>query len=213
MYVNPNATPGTYPIIINGVDGTSAASTTLTLVIPATQTITFPPIGSQIVGASVTLSATASSDLPATYNSATPSVCGVSGGNVSTRAPGTCTITASQPGNSEYAAATPVSQSFTVLTPTFALATASPTFTLAPGAGGTLAVTVTPVNGFTGNVAFTSSGIPSGASSAFTPTSSTAGTTYVVYASSSTKAGNYTITITGTSGGTVVTTTFTLTIS
>ncbi len=114
LYVNSNVTPGTYPVVITGVDGSSTASTNLSLVITGTQTITFPSVASQNTGSTVALSASASSGLPVSYASSTSTVCTVSGSSVTTLAAGTCTIVASQAGNSVYAAATSVSQSFTV---------------------------------------------------------------------------------------------------
>jgi len=78
------------------------------------QTITFgqPPGGK--VGVRVTLSASASSHLPVSFRSGTPSVCTVAGRTVTTIAAGPCTITASQGGNARYAAAPDVSRSFQV---------------------------------------------------------------------------------------------------
>jgi hypothetical protein len=78
------------------------------------QTITFAPIALQIAGTPLTLTATASSGLPVSYASSTTFVCTVTGSTATLLAAGTCTITASQVGNTSYAAATPVSQSFTV---------------------------------------------------------------------------------------------------
>jgi hypothetical protein len=48
------------------------------------------------------------------FASTTASVCTVSGTTATLVAPGTCTIQATQTGSVDYAAATPVSQSFTV---------------------------------------------------------------------------------------------------
>lgn len=78
------------------------------------QTITFNGIAAQKVGTPAGLSATATSGLPVSFASTTASVCTVSGSTASFSASGTCTIVASQAGNSSYAAATPVTQSFTV---------------------------------------------------------------------------------------------------
>ena len=81
----------------------------------ASQTITFGPLSSVTLGAApFTISATASSGLTVSFASNTTAVCMVSGTTVKVVAAGTCSITASQAGNSEYAAATPVTQSFTV---------------------------------------------------------------------------------------------------
>jgi hypothetical protein len=62
--------------------------------------------------------ATASSTLPVSYASTTPSVCTISAGKIRVLAVGSCTVTASQVGGTSggvaYAAATPVSRTFDV---------------------------------------------------------------------------------------------------
>ena len=79
------------------------------------QTITFGPLGSVTFGtAPFAINATASSGLTVSFASTTPGVCTVSGSTVTVVAVGTCSITASQAGNSIYAAAIPVIQAFTV---------------------------------------------------------------------------------------------------
>jgi hypothetical protein len=79
------------------------------------QTITFPNPGAQTVGTPLTLSATTTATgMTVAFASTTTSVCTVSGTTASMLTSGTCTIQATQAGNSTYAAATPVSQSFTV---------------------------------------------------------------------------------------------------
>ncbi|MGA9669514.1 MAG: choice-of-anchor D domain-containing protein [Terracidiphilus sp.] len=88
------------------------------------QTITFGPIPAQPASSTLGLSATASSGLPVSLTSTTPAICTVSGSVASLLAAGICTIQASQPGTTVYAAAPPVTQSFTVspLTQTIAFA-------------------------------------------------------------------------------------------
>jgi uncharacterized protein (TIGR03437 family) len=61
-----------------------------------------------------TIGATASSGLPVTFSSSTPVVCTVSGTILTIVGTGTCTVTASQAGNSTWAPLS-VSQSFTVV--------------------------------------------------------------------------------------------------
>jgi hypothetical protein len=61
------------------------------------------------------VSATASSGLAVSFSSTTTAVCTVTGATVTLIAAGTCTIQASQAGNSTYSAALPVSQSFAVI--------------------------------------------------------------------------------------------------
>ncbi|HEY1219591.1 MAG: SBBP repeat-containing protein [Bryobacteraceae bacterium] len=82
----------------------------------AAQTITFGALSNQVFGtAPFTVSATASSGLPVSFNSLTSSVCTASGTQVTLVAVGTCIIQATQAGNATYAAATPVNQSFTII--------------------------------------------------------------------------------------------------
>jgi sugar lactone lactonase YvrE len=97
-----------------------AAATPVTLyfgVMAASQTITFGTAPAPVYGGgTVTVSATASSGLPVSFSVAAASsgVCSVSGSTVTPIAAGSCTIVASQAGNTNYLAATPVNQTFTV---------------------------------------------------------------------------------------------------
>jgi hypothetical protein len=81
---------------------------------PATQTITFSMNAptQAVYGTSFTVAASASSGLPITYGSS--GSCSNSGPVYTmTSGTGTCTVTASQPGNNNYQAATPVSENTT----------------------------------------------------------------------------------------------------
>ncbi len=81
----------------------------------ASQSITFNGLSNQVYGtAPFTVSATATSGLAVGFNSSTLSVCTVSGNTVTLLALGACTIQATQSGNANYSAATPVSQGFAV---------------------------------------------------------------------------------------------------
>jgi Tol biopolymer transport system component len=83
----------------------------------ASQTITFtssPPSDAVYNGPTYTVAATATSGLAVTFGSSTPAVCSVSGSTVSFVGVGTCTVTADQAGNANYAAAPQVTQSFAV---------------------------------------------------------------------------------------------------
>ena len=84
-------------------------------VTPESQTITFGALASQPLGAApFAPTATASSGLTVSFTSTTPAVCTVSNGMVTLLTKGNCTIQASQAGNSNYAPAPPVSQTFAV---------------------------------------------------------------------------------------------------
>ncbi len=79
-----------------------------------TQTITFAPPGSALAGVAVPLTATASSGLRVAFGSGTQEVCTVTGSTVTTLTAGTCTITATQGGDADYAPAPNVTQSLHV---------------------------------------------------------------------------------------------------
>jgi hypothetical protein len=79
----------------------------------ASQTIDFAPLADKTYGDSdFTVSATASSGLAVSFGAS--GQCNVSGNTVHLTGPGSCTITASQAGNSNYSAATDVPQTFQV---------------------------------------------------------------------------------------------------
>lgn len=81
----------------------------------ANQTIAFGALPPRTLGdPPFTVSATATSGLPVTFSSPTPSVCTVSGNTVTLVGAGTCTIAADQAGDASYNAAPQVTQSFTV---------------------------------------------------------------------------------------------------
>ncbi len=81
----------------------------------ASQTITFANPGSKALSVgSFTASSSSDSGLTVSLASSTGSVCSVTGFTVSLLATGTCTLTASQAGNSNYDAATNVERSFSV---------------------------------------------------------------------------------------------------
>ena len=91
------------------------------------QTITFPAISNVALGAApFMLSASATSGLAVTFASNALSVCTVSGVTVTLIGFGTCSVTASQVGNSTYAEALPVIQTFTVIAAVGAVTLSAP---------------------------------------------------------------------------------------
>jgi len=92
----------------NGIVTASASGA-----VTSPQSITFGSIPSKSVGDSFALSATASSGLPVTYTSSNPAVATVAGNIVTIVGSGSVVITASQPGNSSFSAATDVPQTIT----------------------------------------------------------------------------------------------------
>jgi outer membrane protein OmpA-like peptidoglycan-associated protein len=102
----------------------------------ASQTISFAQPTTPIAYTStpVSLSATASSGLTVGYVSSTPSICTVdSNGQLTLLSAGTCTVVASQPGNSIYVAATSVSRTIAVTLATQSITLTPPATTLIIG--------------------------------------------------------------------------------
>ena len=99
--------------------------------------------------------------------------------------------------------------------PDFTLSSSPASQTVSQGASTTYTSTVTAANGFGGAVAFTVSGLPTGATGTFNPTSVTgSGTsTLTVATAATTPTGTYPLTITGTSGSLVHAATATLVVS
>jgi Fibronectin type III domain len=78
------------------------------------QLIQFGPLASHVTGVTFTVSASASSGLTVSFLSDDPGVCSVAGSEVTTVQPGTCTMTATQAGNADFAPAPDQTQSFQV---------------------------------------------------------------------------------------------------
>jgi hypothetical protein len=101
----------------------------------------------------------------------------------------------------------------TVTAGTFTLSAAAGSVTVTPTIPGRDVITVTPVNGFTGTVSFTVSGLPSDVNAAFSPTSlTTRGSTTLTLtrARGADAHKSTTLTITGTSGSISASKTITL---
>src|SRR5271156_6659971 len=84
--------------------------------------------------------------------------------------------------------------------PSFTLSPSPSSVKIAQGDQSTSTVTIAPVNGFSGNVTLSASGLPSGVTAALRPSSATTGSTLTLTASPTATTGTTTLTITGTSG-------------
>ncbi len=113
---------GTYAVTANfaptdstNYNSLTAASAGNFVISSTSQTTTFNALANKTYGdADFALSATASSGLTVTFASQTTGVCSVSGTTAHIISVGTCTIRASQAGDSNYSAAPNVDQSFNV---------------------------------------------------------------------------------------------------
>ncbi len=113
----PQADAGSYSVTATVSDSNYEGSASGTFVISkADQIITFNALSDKTAGDSAfPISASSTSGLAVSFESLTTGICTVAGNTVTlTNKAGLCTIEASQGGNDNYNAATPISQSFTV---------------------------------------------------------------------------------------------------
>jgi cellulose 1,4-beta-cellobiosidase len=230
--VQTSTPAGSYPIKIVGVDGTVTNFAPITVTVPGTGfTLASSPTTLSVAqgtsgtdtitvtdlpGFTGTVSFTASgmpSGVTASFSpasSTTSTVLTLTASSTATTGAFTVTVTGTSGSNT-------ATTSFTLdvtSTGSFTLKPSSTTLSVAPGASGTDTITVTDVSPFAGSVTFAASGQPSGVTPTFSPASSTTSSVLTLAVGSTVAAGNYTITVTGTSGTLApVTTTFTLTVS
>jgi len=157
----------------NGFNGTVSLSVSG---LPAGATGTFNPTSVSGSGSSTLTISTSTSTTPGTY---TLTISGASG-SLSNSTTVTLIVTAP---------------------PDFAISATPSSQNILPGGSASYTASVSPLNGYTGTVSFTASGLPAGATVSFNPLSVTGGSglsTVTVSTASTTAAGNYTIIITGT---------------
>jgi subtilase family serine protease len=97
--------------------------------------------------------------------------------------------------------------------PNFSLSASPSSLVINPGASGNSTITVTPIDGFTGGVSLSASGLPTGVTAVFNPTSTTTTSVLTLTASSTAQTGTATVTITGISGSLSQTTSISLTVN
>ncbi len=98
-------------------------------------------------------------------------------------------------------------------TPDFSLSASPNSLSVVQGLSGSSTITVNPLNGFTGSVSLSASGLPAGVTATFNPSSTTGNSTLTLTASGTAAVGTVTVTITGTSGTLTHSTTISLTVT
>jgi GH35 family endo-1,4-beta-xylanase len=181
---------GTSTITITRSGGFTGAVALSAGGLPAGVTASFNPASATGTSSVLTLAASAT----ATLGAATVTVTGTGGGLTRTT---TINLTVSQ------------SQA-----PDFSLTPTPTSLTVNRGASGTVAIAITRSGGFTGAVALSANGLPSGVTASFSPASTT-GTSSVLTlaASSAATVGTAVVTVTGTGGGLTHTTSISLTVN
>ena len=230
------ATPGAFTVTINGASGSTTASTTISMSVVSTSTGSFTLKASVSTlsvaqGASGTDTITvsdvspfsgsvsfAASGMPAGVtasfsptSSATSSVVTLS--VASSVAAGSYPITITGTSGSLTSTASITLTVTSTSLGSFTLKASASTLSVAQGASGTDTITVTDVSPFSGSVSFAASGMPSGVTASFSPTSSATSSVVTLSVASSVAAGSYPITITGTSGTLTASTSITLTVT
>jgi subtilase family serine protease len=239
--VGSSTTPGTYSITITGTGGSITHTATVSLTVTAAATPAFTlsasptsvSVATGSTGASTITTAVSggfssaialsTSTLPAGVTAAfSPASIASPGSGTSTltftvgstATAGTYSITVTGTGGG-------ITHTATVSLTVTAAATGSFTVSVSPTSGyldqgqsGYAVVTVKASGGFDSAVALTASGIPSGVTGSFSPTSVTGSGTsdFTLTVSRSAPTGTHTITITGTSGGTTKTATLAFTV-
>src|SRR6266699_3253402 len=97
--------------------------------------------------------------------------------------------------------------------PSFSLLTSPSSVTVTQGGSGANTITVTPQNGFNGSVNLSASGLPSGVTALFSPSSTTSTSTLTLTASNTAPPGTSTVTVAGSSGSLTSTATLSLNVN
>jgi len=221
---------GTYAVTITGVSGSLTHTTTVTLIVAAPDfSLSASPSSQTVPQGSPTNYNFTINPINGFTGQVTFSLSGLPTGADGTFSPNPATSTsalsvttsASTPAGTYTVTITGVSGSLThtttvtliVTAPDFSLAGTPTSQTVVQGNGTSYNLTITPTNGFSGQVTLSATGLPTGASGAFSPNPATSTAALSVTTSTTTPAGTYTVTITGVSGALTHTTTVTLVVN
>ncbi|HYL96676.1 MAG TPA: protease pro-enzyme activation domain-containing protein [Terriglobales bacterium] len=225
------ATIGTFTVTVTGTSGSLTSKTTFT--------VTVNPVGDYTLSASpsslsIVAGTSGTSTITVTpqngfngsvslFASGLPSGVTASFSTNPATATSTLTLTASRTATTGTVTVTITGASgnlshTTVITltvaspPNFTLSASPSSLTVTQGTSGTTSITITPQNGFNGNVSLSASGLPSGVTASFSPNPATATSTLTLTASGTATIGTVNVTVTGTSGSLAHTTSFALTV-
>jgi uncharacterized membrane protein len=222
--------PGSYPLVVTGTSGALSHTANLTLNVTDFSVSATPATQSTIVGASAAFTATVSA-LSGFSGAVGLSVSGLPVGAGATFTPASINGSGSASLSISTSSSTPPGSYLLVITGTSGALSHTANLTLnvtdfsvsatpaaqsaVAGASVPFTATVTALNGFTGSVGLTVSGLPAGASASFSPaTIANAGSsTLTVTTAAATAAASYPLVVTATSGAASRTTGITLTVT
>jgi hypothetical protein len=203
-----NSTTGTLAL--------SASTASVNVIVGQSAQVTVMSTASSTLKSAVTLTVSgAPAGVTATLASATIPSPG-SGSDVlkvaaaTSTTPGTYTLTVTGTGGGQTAT---VAISLVIPTPTFTLAASASSVAVTGGNTGKVSLTATPQNGFASAISLSASGLPTGVTAAFSPTSLSAagGTSILTFTAVKTvSAGSYTVKINAVGGGVTQTSSITL---
>ena len=228
LTASSNATLGLATVTITGTSGSLTHTTTVALTVVAAPDYSLSATSASVVQGAAGTSTIIVTPLNSFAGSVALSASGLPAGVTAAFSPATATttstltLTASSTATLGLATVTITGTSGSLIhTTTVALTvTAAPDYSLSAtsasvvqGASGTSTIAITPLNSFSGSVALSASGLPSGVTASFSPASATSSSVLTLTVSSTATVGSATVTVTGMSGSLTHTATFTLTIT
>jgi subtilase family serine protease len=228
--VNSSAAGGFYPLTITGASGSLSSTTTiaLTVVVPSFSLSSSPSIltVARTGSGSSSISVAGQNGFRSSVNL---SVSGLPSGVTVIFSPTatintskvTFTVNSSAPGGTYPLSIKGVSAGLsntttiglTVVVPSFSLSSSPSSLTIARTSNGSSTISVAGLNGFSGSVSFAVSGLPTGLTPVFSPSSTTAKTSLTFNASGTVTPETYTAIVNGASGALTSATTIGLTIT
>jgi hypothetical protein len=226
-----SAAPGVYNVNVTGTSGSVTNTAAISVTITGTPSYTISASPSVLTIVRGSRAATTVSVTPlygftgniAFAATGLPSGVTATFGTIGASQPGTLTLTVSTAaavgssvititGTSGASRGTTTIALTVLAAPTFTIGAAPASLGVIQGASGTTAITVTPLNGFSGNVTFAVTNLPAGVAGSFS--SATGPASVLTFAVSPTATtGPSTATVTGTSGSLAIKTTIALTIT
>jgi hypothetical protein len=223
---------GTYAVTITGTSGTLAHNTTVTLVVSQPDfSLSATPASQTVAPGAATSYTVAVTPAAGFTGSVTLSSTGLPAGAGASFSPNpatgtstmTVTTTSATPAGSYPVTITGTSGTLSHTTsvqvvvqaaaPDFGLTATPSSRSVARNGSTTYAIAVSPLNGFTGSVSLSVTGLPSRATGTFSPNPTASTSTLTVRTQRNVARGTYTLTVRGTSGALVHTTTVTLVVN